>query len=121
MKVHPQIISQKGVPVFVVLPYQEYQTILDLLEDIEDVTAVMANQEDKSERFPLDLVEKIAAGGNAVKIFREYRKISQTELARRLNISRQYMSKIENGERTGTAKLLKKIASILAVDFDELA
>jgi len=119
MKIHPQIISQKGQPAFVVLPYKEYQAILESLEDIEDIEAVKAAETDKSERLPLDIVEKIASE-NPIKVLREYRKISQVELANRAHVSRQYISQIESGERTGTAKLLKKIALALNVDLDDL-
>jgi DNA-binding XRE family transcriptional regulator len=120
MKIHPQIISQKGQPAFVVLPYKEYKTILESLEDIEDVEAVKEAELDKSERFPLTVVEDIASG-NPIKVLRKYRKISQAELANRINVSRQYISQIESGERTGTAKILKKIALILNVNLDDLA
>lgn len=78
-------------------------------------------QTDTSERFPLDLIEKIASGENAVKAFREYRGLSQAAFAKRLGVSRQYVSQIEADERTGTAKLLKKMAVILAVDLDDIA
>ena len=37
MKIHPQVISQKGMPAFIVLPYKEYEALLNRLEDIEDI------------------------------------------------------------------------------------
>jgi DNA-binding XRE family transcriptional regulator len=90
------------------------------LDDAEDVDAVSLSKHDSSERFPLALVEQIASGGNPIKCFREYRKLSQTALALRVNISRQYMSQIESGDRQGTTQLMKKIASVLGVDLDDL-
>lgn len=121
MKIHPQIISQKGSPAFVVLPYKEYRIMLETLEDIEDVEAIELAHNDPNERFSLDIVEKIASGKNPIKVFREYRNLSQTELAKKAKISRQYICQIESGERTGTAKLLKEIARVLKVDLDDLA
>lgn len=120
MKIHPQIISQKGAPIFVVIPYQEYEAILTALEDIVDVEAVLAAQADTSERFPLDIVERVAAGENKVKVFREYRNLSQVKLAKQIGVSRQYISQIESGERVGTTKLLKKIAENLGVGLDDI-
>jgi len=120
-KIHPQIILKKGTPAFVVLPYKEYEAILASIEDAEDIEAITIAQADQSEGFPLDMVERIAAGENAIKIFREYREISQKELADRANVSRQYISQIEGNERTGTMKVRKKIAVILSVDLDDIA
>src|SRR5437764_1369450 len=120
MKIHPQLISKKGAPVFVVLPYEEYQFILNVLADVSDIEAVDAARSDPHERFPLALVERIAAGENAIKVFREHRDISQTALAEQAGISRQYMSQIENNERVGAMKVLKKIAKLLAVSLDDI-
>lgn len=120
MKIHPQIISDKGEPAFVVLPYAEYELIIQTLENIEDIEAIEIASENTSERFPLELVEKIASGENAIKVFRDYRGLSQVELANRAGVSRQYMSQIESGERIGTARLLKKIATALSIDLDDI-
>lgn len=121
MKIHPQFISQKGVPAFVVLPYKEYEALLEAVEDVEDIESIKKSEKDSSERFPLDIIEKIASGESTIKVFREYRQMSQIELARRVGVSRQYVSQLEAGDRLGTAKLLKKIAAVLSVDLDDIA
>lgn len=120
MKIHPQIISQRGAPAFIVLPYKEYEAILDRLEDIEDIEAIEASELDYSERFPLSLVEEIASGENPIKAFREYRKLSQVQLAHEAGVTKQYISQIEKGERIGTARVLKKIAHILDIDLEDI-
>ncbi|MGE3920406.1 MAG: helix-turn-helix domain-containing protein [Gammaproteobacteria bacterium] len=120
MKIHPQILSHKGLPAFVVLPFDEYEKMLEILSEVNDMETIQLALADTKERFPLELVEKIAAGNNAIKIFREYRGISQNELAEKIGVTRQYIYQIENGERVGTTKVLKKIASVLSVDLDEL-
>lgn len=120
MKFHPQTILQKGLPIFVVLPYGEYEALLEKLEDAVDIMAVEANKHDKSERFPFELVKELAGGKNPVKAFREYRKYSQSKLAKLAGITKQYISQIENGERAGATKTMKKIAKALKVDLDDL-
>ena len=120
MKIHPQIISQKGMPAFAVLPYSEYEKVLEIIENLQDIEAVKAVQLDQNEHFPLDLVERIAAGEHPIKAFREYRGISQTELAKKVNVSRQYISQIEAGDRAGSTKLLKVIATVLDVELDDI-
>lgn len=120
MKIHPQIILEGKKPIFALLPYSEYENLLHTLEDIEDVEVILSAEKDDTERFPLELIESIAAGKNPVKAYREYRKLSQSELARKIDISKQYISQIEKGEKTGSAKILKKIAKILRVELDDI-
>jgi len=120
MKIHSQLLSKNGLPIFVILPYEEYQNILEKCEDIEDIKAIDEAEKDRSERFPLALVEAIASGENAIKVFREYRKISQAELSRQIGISRQYISQLENGSRVGSTKILKAIAKTLKVDLEDI-
>lgn len=120
MKIHPQIILQGKLPAFAILPYKEYETLLQTLEDIEDIEIIVSAESDHSERFPLDLVEKIAAGESPIKTYREYRKLSQTDLAKKAKVSKQYISQLETKERTGSLKILKSIAKILAVDLDDI-
>lgn len=55
-----------------------------------------------------------------LKIFRKSIGISQRELGRRIEMSGQYIAKIEKGERTPTIETLKKIASALGVELLEL-
>ena len=120
MNIHPQFIKEKEKPSFVILSFDEYKKILEALEDLEDIQACLAAENDNSESFPFDLVKRIADGENTIKAYREYRKISQNALAKKLKVSRQYISQIEAGERKGTATLLKRIAKILKVDLDDL-
>ncbi len=91
-----------------------YCSILFFIEAIE-LTA-----QDTSERFPLALIERIASGESAIKVFREYRELSQSDIAARAGVSKQYISQIENKERCGTVKLLKKIAKILHVELEDI-
>jgi DNA-binding XRE family transcriptional regulator len=120
MKIHPQIILQGKIPAFAILPYKEYEALLQTLEDIEDIEIISSAESDCSEKFPLELVEKIASGTNPIRAYREYRKLSQVALAKKANISKQYISQLETGERKGSPKILKTIAKILTVDLDDL-
>ena len=123
MKIHPQIILQGKVPAFAILPYEEYETLLQTLEDIEDIEdieIIISAESDHAEKFPLELIEKIAAGESPIKAYREYRKLTQTDLAKKAKVSKQYISQLETKERSGSLKILKSIAKILAVDLDDI-
>src|SRR5690606_10429119 len=121
MNIHPQIIKQDGKAAFVVLPIQDYAKMVQALEDQEDVQAIEDFLENPTETFPLAVVEQLADGGNPIKVFRQYRKLSQVQLANKVKVSKQYISQLENGERDGSARVLKSIAKILNVSLDDLA
>lgn len=116
----PQIIVQGNVPVFAIIPYKDYEEIMDFLEEHEDVKAVDEFRANGGEAFPHEIAEKIAKGKSPVRVLREYRDISQIELAKRIGISRQYLNQIEGKTRNGNVKVLKKISEELNVPLDLL-
>jgi len=118
MKIHPQIISRNNIPIFVVLPLAEYETILEALENREDRTAIQEFHDSHQPTIPWELLQAITKGANAVRVLRKFRQISQTELAKRVGISRQYLCQIENKKRHGNSKVLKAIAKILEIDLE---
>ena len=71
MNIHPQFIKEKEKPSFVILSFDEYKKILEALEDLEDIQACLAAENDNSESFPFDLVKRIADGENTIKAYRE--------------------------------------------------
>lgn len=58
MKLHPQIIEKDGRKEFVVLPFEEYRALTELLQDYEDLRDLRdAKKESKGqEAVPLDRV-----------------------------------------------------------------
>lgn len=120
MKTQPQFISQNGLPVFVILPFEEYKSMMEFLEDKEDIESILSVRQDDNEFFPLELIESIAAGKNPVAAFRQHRKMTQEALAKKIGVSKQYISQMEKGERLGSVKVLKQLAEALQVDVDDL-
>ena len=70
--------------------------------------------------LPKDVVDRIANGENPVRVFREWRDITQMYLSFKTNLSQGHISDIENGRRTGTAATLRLIANVLKVPLDML-
>lgn len=60
MVIHPQVIEKEGRKEFVVLPYEEFLQIQEVLEDFEDLKELrMEKEESKSlPTIPLDKVVK---------------------------------------------------------------
>ncbi len=120
MKVHPQIINKGKKAEFVVLPIDEYKKLLSFVEEQQDIEEVEARMAEPQDMFPIEVVELLSAGENPVKVFREYRGLTQSLLATKINVSKQYISQIETGERKGTIKILKAIAKALQVETEDL-
>jgi hypothetical protein len=58
--IHPQYITDdKGKKISVVLPIEEYQTILDDLEDLEDIRLYDEAKASDEPSFPIDEAFKI--------------------------------------------------------------
>lgn len=49
MSIHPQIIEKAGQKEFVVIPYQEFLEIQELLEDYEDLQILRSEMETQRE------------------------------------------------------------------------
>ena len=114
-----QILKRKGRPAFAVLEIDEYDRLVRAVEDAEDLAAVRASYDE--ELVPAEFAKRLIEGENAVRVWREYRDLSQVELAARAGIDQAYLSKIERGRRTGTAKVLRALADALGVGLDDLA
>jgi len=120
-----QIIrSANGKPEWAVLPYQEYLRIIEKAEMLEDIReydlAKNALAEGAEELIPSEVVYAILDGVNPVRIWREYRGLTQHEVATKAGISTAYLSQLETGKRMGTPRVLSAIARVLDVDIDDL-
>lgn len=111
-----QIISQDGKPAFVVIPIDEWRQIESRLEDRGDVSAVRAFLKEPTETFPDAMVAAILDGAHPIKAFREYREMTQAQLASRVGTTAAYISQIERGDRRAGRKLRTKIGAALKVD-----
>jgi DNA-binding XRE family transcriptional regulator len=119
-----QIIDRDGHPEFAVIPYADYQHFLELLEDESDAKSVSEFQEayaaGREFLVPDEIVRRELSGESSVKLWREYRGLTQQELAAAAAISKPYLSQIETGKRQGTVDTLSAIARSLGVPLDVL-
>jgi DNA-binding XRE family transcriptional regulator len=122
MKEEIQIIERDGKPEWAVLPYEKYLQLIDqaeTLEDIRDFDRISTEIErGKEELIPSEVVYAILDGENPIKVWREYRGLTQRQLADSARISKPYLSQIETGKRKGTTEILSAIAKVLDVSLD---
>ena len=69
----------------------------------------------RSEPALQDVAKRIVAGENAVKVYREWRGLTQEALARKVDSAKAYISQIETGAKPGGRAILRKIAGALGV------
>ena len=64
--------------------------------------------------------ERLSAGEHPIKVFREYRDMTQKHLAETVGISPEYVSQIESRKKQGSVDTLKAIAEALSLNLDDL-
>ena len=120
-----QLIERDGKPEWAVLPYEEYLKLLEqaeMLEDIRDYDMAKAELEHgEDELIPSEVVYAILDGENPIKVWREFRNLTQQQLSDRVGISKPYLSQLETGKRTGTTEVLAAIAKSLDVSLEQVA
>ena len=115
------ITDDKGNKTHVVIALKEYQRLLEVAEmeqDIRDFDQIISNDD---EILPATLVERLCGVDNKLLVWREYRGLSQAQLAETVGVSKPYISMLETNQKTPSIKTLKAIANALSVDLDDLA
>lgn len=114
-----QVIRDRdGKPIYALVPIEEYDRLLRAAEDLADLAVHEAVRD--QETVPAELVYRIMDGENRVRVWRNYRGLSQDGLARRVDVSQAYLSSIETGKSDGSVRVLAAIARALEVDLDDL-
>lgn len=72
------------------------------------------------ESFPVAVAERLLAGENPVRVYREHRGLSPNQLAEAANVSAAELLKVEAGEHTRSTGTLAAIAKALRIDLDAL-
>jgi DNA-binding XRE family transcriptional regulator len=102
-----QIIRNNGAPMFVVIPYEQYRQLIGI-QDIETT-------------IPHEVVEKsIVEELGLIRAWREYKGLSQEDVAKIMGISQAAYSQMERPKARLRKTTLEKIAAALDVEFGQL-
>jgi hypothetical protein len=111
-----------------ILPREEYELLAakaaEADEDAGTTRLVKRARKEVAGGSPLlpkDVVNRLANGESPIRVLPEWRGETQMYLSFKTNLSRGYISDIENGRRVGTVEALRLIANVLNVPFDLLA
>ena len=120
MSIKIQIIERDGEPEYAVLPFAEFERLRQLAEEADDVRAFDTGMADDAEAVPHEVVQRLVAGESPVRVWREYRGLTQTALAERASLDKTYLSQIESGRKRGSIDALTRLADALSLDVDDL-
>jgi hypothetical protein len=95
--------------------------IANLLEAIEDLEAQAAFVRTRTEEsLPADMVQRLCAGENPLRVFREHCGIGLNDLTTMTGLSVERLSELEQGSVAGMPEELIVLAQALHVDADDL-
>lgn len=114
-----KFIENKGRR-YALVPTATLERLIDAADDLEDIRAYDRAKSKPLEFVPIEIADRLLAGENAIKVWREYRKLTQAALAKSSGISKPYLSQLESGKRAPSVEVLKKLAASLQVDVDDL-
>ena len=122
----PQVIlDETGAPAFAVIPWDEYTGLIVANQFAEEASLsdeefyARAKAKDE-ESFPNEVVKRLLADENPVRVYRAHRGMTRKQLADAVGISESDLTQIESGQSASPVKQLSSIAKALGVDADDL-
>lgn len=108
----------------VTIPKTEYERLCALEEEFKDIQAALAIEakiaSGEEELIPADAVDRLLAGEAPLRVWREFRQLTQVALAEESGVNRVQIVEIEAGRSAGSVRTLCKLARALAIDVDDL-
>lgn len=115
-----QTITTPNGVTLVVLTLADYERLIDKA-DIAKADKIMADiAAGREEVVPAEIVRRLIAGENKIKVWRTHRDLSGRELAAAAGVSASFLSQMESGKKEGSVSVMKKIAAVLRVDLDDI-
>ena len=88
----------------------------ETIADVKAYDAGKARLDDGSdELIPLEITERRLKGEPALRVWREHRKLTQEQLAKKARVSRALIAAIETKRKAGSVSTWKKLGAALDV------
>ena len=104
----------------VTIPRAEYEALLAAREDLADIIAFDQAKAEPGDRIPDSVVARILDGETPLRVFRNWRGLTQHTLANESGVNRSYIAEIETGKKPGSTAAMRKLAAALGIDVDNL-
>ncbi len=116
---------------FVVIPKAEYERLVAIADAAEDADEeawarqaydeyLEAETEKRHLAMPKAEWARIRAGESPIKVIRQFRKLSQIDLAKAAQLSQAQISALESGKAEGRPSTLRTLAKALQCPLDVL-
>jgi len=119
-----ETITRKGRE-FAVIPVKDLEKLMEdaeMLADVRAYDAAKARLKDaEDELIPLEITERRLRGEAPLRIWREYRKLTQERLARKAKVSRALIAAIETKRKAGSVSTWKRLGAALEMSWEQLA
>ncbi len=106
------------------IPLEEYRSLQAAAEQLADLQAYdralaqLANGDE--ELLPAEFVKRMLSGESPLRVWREFRGLTQTALAEASSVNRVQIADIEARRKSGSIETVKKLAATLGITLDEL-
>lgn len=117
-----QFIEHNGQRQYAIVPAELYAELVkkaEMLDGIKSVDSILDQDEDE-DAISDDALQLLVTGESKLKVWREYRGLTQTDLSKQVGVSQSTIAQLESGKRAGTLVMFKKLAQALNVDLDDL-
>lgn len=108
----------------VTLARKDWKIVVEALQDADDRQSVLDARARRGagidDAIPASVMKRLIARENPVRVYREWRGMTATALAKAADVAQPYLSAIETGSKPGSAAALKRIATVLDVDMEDL-
>ena len=102
----------------------EYEALKEAREAMSDQAAydlaIARLAAGDEELIPAEFVDRMIDGEPPLRVFREWRGLSQNALAKKSGVNRVQIGDIEDRGKTGSVATLKKLADALGITIDDL-
>ena len=102
----------------------EYERLCALEEEFADIQAALSVEariaSGDEELIPAQVVDRLLDQESPLRVWREYRALSQAALARASGVNRVQIVDIEAGRNSGLVHTLRKLADALRIAVDDL-
>jgi DNA-binding XRE family transcriptional regulator len=118
-----QVIAKNGQPEWAVVPFEEYVRLVadaEMLADMRDFDQAKQQLAAGEELIPSEVVFARLDGKNPLRVWREYRGLTQQKLADLAGISNSYLSQLEADKRKGTPDVLARLAEVMNLTIDDI-
>lgn len=108
-----------GAPEYYLVPFADFQALLEG-RDEDTLLIAAADVARGDEVFPEDVARRLVAGETPLKVIREWRGMTQSQLGGKSHVPSQYISQIERSARHMGRSVAKRLASALGVSAEIL-